>query len=262
MTHDCCLMPDCQGCVVLADSNNDTPQSFTCHWPSILAILLSWNQPTELPYHMSMSHVANRLHDDWQCGDCEMSGDINRLLMFTVDCTGVAILSSQCAGDSDTCADPHLHHRLVRSTSQTGLSGTRQTGHTGHYAMCWAGLGRWQRAAVYISQYALFPSSPLGIRYNTAFWITYDNFIACKRRVNRVIRIFIGSATTYMNNNETLFFSWGLHVYCLHCTFENGANQTTIICTLTIFLWKIIYFVRLYFIQLFAAIVHWMCIHH
>ena len=39
------------------------------------------------------------------------------------------------------------------------------------------------------------------------------------------------STTTY-NNNETLFFPFGL--YCLHCTFENGANRTTIICTHTI----------------------------
>ena len=141
MTHDCCLMPDWPGSVVLADSNHDTPQSFTCHWPSILAIVLSLNQPTELPYHMSMSHNANRLHDDRQCGDCEMSGDINRLLMFTVDCTGVAILSSQCAGDSDTCADPHLHHRLVRSTSQTGLSGTRadRAHWTLRHVLGWAG---------------------------------------------------------------------------------------------------------------------------
>ena len=58
-------------------------------------------------------------------------------------------------------------------------------------------------AAAYISQYALFPSSPVVIRYNTdiAFWITYYNFIACKRRVNRVtriFRIFIGS-TLYNN---------------------------------------------------------------
>ena len=101
------------------------------------------------------------------------------------------------------------------------------------HVLGWAGGSG---AAAYISQYALFPSSPVVIRYNTdiAFWITYHNFIACKRRVNRVIRIFIisiGSTTTY-NNNETLFFPFGL--YCLHCTFENGANRTTIICTHTI----------------------------
>ena len=101
------------------------------------------------------------------------------------------------------------------------------------HVLGWAGGSG---AAAYISQYALFPSSPVVIRYNTdiAFWITYHNFIACKRRVNRVIRIFIisiGSTTTY-NNNKTLFFPFGL--YCLHCTFENGANRTTIICTHTI----------------------------
>ena len=82
-------------------------------------------------------------------GDCEMSGDINRLLMFTLHCTGVAILSSQCAGDSDTCADPHLPsqtceeqitNRVVSCPPATGPR-TRQTGHTGHCAMCWAGPG-------------------------------------------------------------------------------------------------------------------------
>ena len=123
-------------------------QIMTHHRASLVTDPASWpfyflgtsQQSFHITYHMSMSHIANRLHDDRQYGDCEMSGDINRLLMFTVDCTGVAILSSQCAGDSDTCADPHLHHRLVRSTSQTGLwLGPGQTGHTGHYAMCWAG---------------------------------------------------------------------------------------------------------------------------
>ena len=104
-------------------------------WPLEAAIRASISH-----YHMSMSHIANRLHDDRQYCDCEMSGDINRLLMFTVDCTGVAILSSQCAGDSDTCAAPHLPSQTCeeRITNRV-VTGTRQTGHTGHYAMCWAG---------------------------------------------------------------------------------------------------------------------------
>ena len=264
MTHDCCLMPDWQGCVVLADSTHDTPQSFTCHWPSILAIVLSWNPPTQLPYHMSMSHIVNRLHDDRQYGDCEMSGwyqqtvdvhcGLHRCcyLVLTMCWRQWHLCRSSPPITSQTCEE-HITNRVVRVQADRAHWTLR-------HVLGWAGGSG---VAVYISQYALFPSSPIGIRYNTAFWITYDNFIACKRRVNRVIRIFIGSATTYMNNNKTLFFPWGLHVYCLHCTFENGANQTTIICTLTIFLWKIIYFVRLYFIQLFVAIiVHWMCIHH
>ena len=100
---------------------------------------------------------------------------------------------------SQTCEE-HITNRVVRDQGRPG---------TLDITPC-AGLGRWQRAAVYISQYALFPSSPVDIRYNTAFWITYDNFIACKRRVNRVIRIFIGSTTIYMNNNKTLFFPCGV----------------------------------------------------
>ena len=148
MTHDCCLLPDWhwQGCVVLADSNHYTPKSFTCHWPSILAIVLSWNQPTELYITCPCHSLPTDFMMIGRYCDCEMSGDINRLLMFTLHCTGVAILSSQCAGDSDTCADPHLPsqtceeqitNRVVSCPPATGP----QTRHTGHCAMCWAGPG-------------------------------------------------------------------------------------------------------------------------
>ena len=140
MTHDCCLMPDWQGCVVLADSNPDTPQSFTCHWPSILAIVLSWNPPTQLPYHMSMSHIANRLHDDRQIWwlwnvwvistDCWCSLWTAQVLLscphnVLETVTPVQILTSI----TDLWG---AHHKQ-------GCQGPGQTGHTGHYAMCWAG---------------------------------------------------------------------------------------------------------------------------
>ena len=211
MTHDCCLTDRVVWCWLT--------QIMTHHRASLVTDPASWpfyflgtsQHSFHITYHMSMSHIANMLHDDRQYGDCEMSGwyqqtvdvhcGLHRCCYLVLTMCWRQWHLCRSSPPSQTCEE-HITNRVVRDQGRPG---------TLDITPC-AGLGRWQRAAVYISQYALFPSSPLDIRYNTAFWITYDNFIACKRRVNRVIRIFIGSATTYMNNNKTLFFPWGLSV--------------------------------------------------
>ena len=152
MTHDSWLLPSAWLTGLCGDGwlkslhTTELHLSLTQHLPRKLFFLGTSQQSF-------LSHVHVTLPTDCMMigryGDCEMSGDINRLLMFTLHCTGVAILSSQCAGDSDTCADPHLPsqtceeqitNRVVSCPPATGPR-TRQTGHSGHCAMCWAGPG-------------------------------------------------------------------------------------------------------------------------
>ena len=121
MTAAFCLLPDWQGCVVMADSNHYTPQSFTCHWPSIYLGNCSFLEPANRAfYHISMSHSANILHDDMVIVKC---------LVISTDCwcslcTAQVLLS--CPHNVLETVTPvqilTSHHRLVRSRSQTGLS--------------------------------------------------------------------------------------------------------------------------------------------
>ena len=72
MTHDCCLTDRAVWCWLTQIMTHHRASLVTdpASWPLEAAIRASISH-----YHMSMSHIANRLHDDRQNdGDCEMSG--------------------------------------------------------------------------------------------------------------------------------------------------------------------------------------------